>query len=171
MSEIRAEHQVAVLLTERAETLAVVEASSGGLIASRLTAIPGSSAWFIGGVVAYSAESRRRWLGIEPEATRQIGSVSAEAALVLARAAREVLRTTWAVAETGIAGPQVGRRSSKPVGLTYVAVAGLFAGQNVERVVEVFTGLGEREGNRRAFADAALSLLLACLEQLSEGST
>jgi nicotinamide mononucleotide (NMN) deamidase PncC len=97
--------------------------------------------------------------------------VSAEAALVLARAAREVLRTTWAVAETGIAGPQVGRRSSKPVGLTYVAVAGLFAGQNVERVVEVFTGLGEREGNRRAFADAALSLLLACLEQLSEGST
>ena len=158
--ESRAEYGIARKLAERAETLVVVETSAGGLVSSHLTAIPGSSTWFVGGVVAYSSAARQRWLDVPEENTQRVGAVSAEAALALARAGRDRLGASWGAAETGIAGPQAGRRSAKPVGLAYVAVVGTIQGQAVERVVEVATGLGEREAKRGAFATALLHLLL-----------
>lgn len=161
LAEANSEIEIAEQLADRSETLALVETSAGGLVSWRLTAVPGSSAWFSGGVVAYSSAARERWLGISPEASH--GSVSVESALGLARAVRESLGTTWGAAETGIAGPQTGRRSAKPAGLAYVAVAGLPAGQVVEQVEEVATGLEGRDANRRAFAEALLDLILRVL--------
>lgn len=164
-SENDAEKEVALRLVERHGSLAIVETSAGGVVSARLTAIPGSSAWFAGGAVVYSAAARSGWLGVGVEATSAPGVVSGETALALARAARASLGTTWAAAETGIAGPQTGRRSAKPVGLVYVAVVGEIDGRSIERVAEAETGLDEREANRAAFADALLGLLLACLAE------
>ena len=159
MTEHGAEIEVARRLLEASETLVVVETSAGGLLSSRLTAIPGSSAWFLGGATVYSAAARQRWLGLSGEATRAAGVVSAETALGLARAGRDSLDATWGAAETGIAGPQTGRRSTKPVGLGYAAVVGRVRGKEVERVQEISTGLDDREANRQAFADALLRLI------------
>jgi len=160
---MKREADIARGLAERGETLAVVEASAGGLACSRLTAIPGSSRWFLGGVVAYSARAKERWLGLGPEALPGTGVVSPEAAVALARAVRQALGATWGAAETGIAGPQVGRRSSKPTGLGYVAVVGEAGGAPVERVAEVATGLDDRGANQAAFAEALLALLAQCV--------
>ncbi len=163
LGESGTEVLIARRLLGASETLVVVETSAGGLVSARLTALPGSSGWFLGGATVYSATARLRWLGLSAEATRASGVVSPETALALARAGREFLGATWGAAETGIAGPQTGRRSTKPVGLAYVAVAGQSRGRDVERVVEVSTGLDDRDANRRAFADALLRLLLECL--------
>ena len=151
---------IAERLTARGETLAVAESAAGGLVCLRITAQPGSSAWFLGGVVAYSNLAKERWLGIGAEALRATGAVSPAAALALARAVREALGATWGAAETGIAGPQVGRRSAKPAGLAYLAVVGDVGGRPVERVVERSTGLDDRRANQEAFAEALLQLLL-----------
>ena len=163
MVEDSLEVEIARRLAEASETLSVVETSVGGLVSSRLTAIPGSSAWFLGGAAVYSATARLQWLGLAPEPTRSAGVVSAETALALARAGRDRLGATWGAAETGIAGPQTGRRSTKPVGLGYVAVVGRAGDREVERVEEVSTGLDDRGANREAFATALLGLLLASL--------
>ncbi len=160
----RAEDEIAARLAAASETLAVVETSAGGLVSARLTAIPGSSAWFLGGAITYSAAARSRGLGLSADATRAFGAVSAETALALAGSVRECLGATWGAAETGIAGPQTGRRSTKPAGLAYIAVVGRSRGREVERVAEVSTGLDDRDINRNAFASALLGLLLECLE-------
>lgn len=155
--------EIARQLVGRGESLAVAETSAGGLACRRITALAGSSAWFLGGVVAYSSVAKERWLGIGADELRATGAVSAEAALALARAARSALGATWGAAETGIAGPQTGRRSTKPVGLGYVAIVGEREGQVAERVVEVSTGLDDREANQEAFAEALLHALLESL--------
>jgi nicotinamide-nucleotide amidase len=146
-------------LVNRGETLALVETSGGGVASAALTAIVGSSAWFLGGVVAYSALARERWLGLTPAQLGAAGVVSGETALALARAARESLGATWGAAETGIAGPQTGRRSAKPVGLAYVAISGGRGDHLVERVVEVRAGRDDRAFNQRFFAAAVLDLI------------
>src|SRR5690348_12436847 len=107
--------QVARLLTERGETLAVAEASAGGHLSAEVTAVPGSSRWFVGGAIVYAAAAKERLLGIAPSDLAG-GVVESAAALLLARSVRERLGTTWGLAETGVAGPQAGRRSRKPAG-------------------------------------------------------
>lgn len=152
--------RIAQALTERGETLAVAETAAGGSISAALLAVPGASAWFLGSAVAYSAGAKLAWLDLAPEAFGPASVVSAEGALLMARAAQTRLGATWGLAEAGIAGPQTGRRSRKPAGLVYVAVAGPH-----ETWGEVRTGLDGREANQQAFAAAALSLLERALQQ------
>ena len=105
--------RIGALLIQRGETVAVVEAAAGGLISGALVSIPGASTWFQGGVVAYGAAAKSRWLGMSPEAFLPHGVVSETAALALAQAVRDSVDATWGLAEVGIAGPQAGRRSQK----------------------------------------------------------
>ena len=152
--------QIAALLTERGETLAVAETAAGGLISTELTAVAGASAWFLGGAVAYGGAAKRAWLALTPDALTSAGAVSENAARLMAERVRAALDATWGLAETGIAGPQTGRRSSKPAGLVYIAVAG-----PASAAAERLTGLPGREENQRAFTDCALQLLLESLRR------
>jgi PncC family amidohydrolase len=151
-------HRIATLLVERGETLAVAETAAGGLISAALVAEPGASAWFLGGAVVYSGAAKAGWLGLAPERFASQGVVSEAGARAMAEAVRRALGATWGLAEAGIAGPQTGRRSSKPPGLAYLAVAGPRPAAR-----QVLTGLDERTANQAAFADAALTLLEAAL--------
>jgi PncC family amidohydrolase len=151
--------RIARRLAERGETLVVAETAAGGLISAALLAIPGASAWFHGGVVAYSAAAKLAWLGLDAVAFAPGGAVSDTAARRLAEAAQERTGATWGLAEAGIAGPQTGRRSRKPPGLAYLAATG-----PVTEVRELRTGLDARADNQRAFAAAALDLLAEVLD-------
>ena len=104
--------RIATLLIANGATVAVAETSAGGMISGALLGVPGASAWFGGGVIPYTAQVREAWLGLGADAFGQDGAVSAAAAVRLAEAVRAVSGTTWGLAETGIAGPQSGRRSS-----------------------------------------------------------
>jgi len=103
-------------------TLAVAESCTGGLIAQRLTDIPGSSRYFIEGVVAYSNETKTRRLGVEPMLLLEWGAVSSQVAEAMAQGIRERARTDFGLSVTGIAGPD-GGTEEKPVGLVYIALA------------------------------------------------
>src|SRR5262245_37177581 len=105
---------VLTAMLERGQTLAVCETSAGGLLLGELLSVPGASAYCQGGAVAYSALTRSTLLGIPPETARKHGAVSESFALQLAGAIKEKVGVDWGLAETGIAGPQTGRRSTKP---------------------------------------------------------
>ncbi|MGI8423194.1 MAG: CinA family protein [Chloroflexota bacterium] len=152
--------QIAELLLARRETIAVAETAAGGLISGALTSVPGASAWFLGGVVPYAAAAKQRWLKLTADDLSGPGIVSGAAAAHMAAAVRETLGATWGVAETGIAGPQTGRRSSKPAGQVYLAVDG-----PVTAVRAHVTGLAQRAANQAAFTRLALELLLESLRR------
>ncbi len=103
-------------------TLAVAESCTGGLIAQRLTSVPGSSQYFVEGLVTYSNESKTRLLGVDKKLIKEHGAVSKEVARDMARGVRHVARTDFGLAITGIAGPD-GGTEEKPVGLVYIALA------------------------------------------------
>jgi nicotinamide-nucleotide amidase len=111
------------LLRERGATVAVAESCTGGLLASRITDVPGSSAYFMFGGVCYTAESKIAIAGVDPALIREHGEVSEPVAIALARGIRERFGTTYGVGVTGIAGPS-GGTPEKPVGTVYIAVAG-----------------------------------------------
>jgi len=147
------------LLKSRQETIAVAESSAGGLIAAALVAVPGASAFFLGGTVVYTRAARAALLGI-PEAELAGIRPSTEAyASLLARAARVRVAATWALAETGATGPTGNRYGDAP-GHACIAVAG-----GVERAITLETGSADRVANMRAFAAAALELLIGSLER------
>jgi PncC family amidohydrolase len=154
--------RIAELLTARGEVVAVAESSAGGRICDLLTDRPGSSAWFVGGIVAYSGASKHQMAGLSAEATRQHGAVSVETARGLAEGAIRLFDAAWGIGETGIAGPQIGRRSSKTAGLACLAVAGP---DNQGQAIEINTGLDDRAANKEAFAIEALRLLVSELER------
>ena len=108
---------------ERGLTLATAESCTGGLVAARLTSVPGSSDVFLGAVVAYADEVKARELGVPAEVLERHGAVSAEAAAAMAAGARARLGADVAVAVTGVAGPG-GGTPEKPVGLVYLHAAG-----------------------------------------------
>ncbi|MCH7609175.1 MAG: CinA family protein [Chloroflexi bacterium] len=147
-------------LNSRGWTLALGESCTGGLIAHRITEIPGSSEYFLGGVVAYSNLIKESLLNVQIETLEAVGAVSEETAREMARGAREVMRAAVGVSVTGIAGPG-GATEGKPVGLTFISVS-TPDGEWVER--HVFEG--DRHANKQASAEAALKLLL---QVLSEG--
>jgi nicotinamide-nucleotide amidase len=140
-------------------TLALAESCTGGLAGALVTEQPGSSAYFVGGVVAYSDELKERLLGVPHDLLERHGAVSAEVAGAMADGARERLGADYAASITGIAGPDADG-SGKPVGLTFVGVAGP-AGTHVRR----FDFAGDRWENRRRAATEALVLLLDELDE------
>ena len=138
----------------RGITVALAESCTGGLVASTITAVPGSSGYFVGGVVSYSNGAKESLLGVPPATLAAHGAVSAQVAKAMAIGARARFETTLAVAVTGIAGPD-GGSEEKPVGLTYVGLADP-AGADVRR----FAFGGDRAANREAGTQAALEWLI-----------
>ena len=110
------------ILTERRQTLATAESCTGGVIASRFTAMPGASAYFLCGVVSYSNEAKIRVLGVDADTIARYGAVSEQVARQMAEGARRVAGADYAIATTGIAGP-TGGSAEKPVGTVWIAVA------------------------------------------------
>jgi PncC family amidohydrolase len=147
--------EVAALLKTRGETLAVAESSAGGLISAALLAVPGASAFFLGGAVIYTRQARRALLDITEEAmaSAKIRPASEPYALLLARTVRQRVGSSWGLAETGATGP-TGNRYGDPAGHACIAIAG-----PAERVMTIETGHGDRLVNMREFAKAALLLL------------
>lgn len=148
---------LAEVLKARGETVAVAESSSGGLISAALLAVPGASAYFLGGAVVYTAKARHRLMGIEREAMVGIRSSSEPYALLLARTARENLGATWGLSETGAAGP-TGNPYGDAAGHTCVAVSG-----PSEMAITLETASADRAANMEAFAKAALELLRSAM--------
>jgi nicotinamide-nucleotide amidase len=144
---------------ERSLTLATAESCTGGLVAARLTSVPGSSDVFLGAVVAYADEVKSAELGVPESVLRTHGAVSAEAAAAMATGARARLRTDVAVAVTGIAGPG-GGTAEKPVGLVYLHAEGPDASRGRELNLP-----GGREAIRVRATVAALHLLRTLLAQ------
>ena len=143
---------VGAALKHRKETIAVSESSSGGLVSAALLAIPGASAYFMGGGVIYTRVARSGLLGL-PEEVITMRASTEEYALILARAVRARLDVTWGLSETGATGP-TGNRYGDAAGHACLAVAG-----PVERAITLETGSADREENMWRFAAAALKLL------------
>jgi PncC family amidohydrolase len=148
--------KLAARLKDRKQTIAVAESSCGGLVSAALLAVPGASAYFVGGGVIYTPRARAALLGVAREALGDARSQTEEYALVLARAVREACGTDWGIGETGSTGP-TGR-----AGHSALAVSG----PNVDITTVIETGHGERLNNMYAFAAAALDLALAASEDM-----
>jgi nicotinamide-nucleotide amidase len=117
------EEVIGRLLVEKGESLGAAESLTGGAIAERITSVPGASRYFLGGIVAYSDQAKRSLLGVRPETLQAHGAVSAETAAEMARGARRVLGTTWALSSTGYAGPE-GGGPGRPPGQVFLGLAG-----------------------------------------------
>ena len=150
--------QVAVLLKKRKETIAVAESSTGGLLSAALLAVPGASAYFLGGAVVYTRKAREVLLAIPNEAVRGMRSASEPYAMLLARTVRQRYDASWGLSETGAAGPG-GNPYGDASGHTCMAVSGPVS---VVRTLE--TGLDDRVTNMWLFAEATLALLVEVLE-------
>ena len=134
-------------------TLAVAESCTGGLIAQRLTSVPGSSKYFIEGVVTYSNESKTRLLGVDKKLIEEFGAVSQQVARDMARGVRHRAKTDFGLAVTGVAGPG-GGTEDKPVGLVYIALA-----DSAHTEHKKLTIPGDRELVRWRASQAALDML------------
>jgi nicotinamide-nucleotide amidase len=146
--------RIAAKLKARNETIAIAESSTAGLLSAALLAIPGASAYFMGGGVVYTRQSRTELLGVtEPELTGITPSTEPYA-LLFARKIRGKLATAWSIGETGTAGPTGSRYGHAP-GHSCIAVIG----PNGERSTTIETGKADRLDNMRAFSIAALDLL------------
>ena len=150
--------EVAKRLEARGETVAVAETSTGGLICSALLAVPGASAYFLGGAVVYTRKAREALLAITDEHMKGSRPASEPYAALLAEIIRSRHGASWGVGETGATGP-TGNRYGDPAGHTCIAVVG-----PVTRSITVRTGSEDREGNMRAFAERALEELTAALQ-------
>jgi nicotinamide-nucleotide amidase len=146
--------KLAALLIARGETVGVSESSSGGLVSAALLAVPGASAYFLGGAVVYTQPARAALLGITAHEMAGVRSASEPYAMLLARTVRTRLGTTWGIAETGAAGPAGNSYGDAP-GHTCLAVSG-----PSEKAITFETGSADRIANMRAFAAALLALLI-----------
>lgn len=116
--------RVGELLLARGERVAVLETTAGGHVSASLVRVPGASGWFERGAVAYSRAAKVEMTGVDPALPDEAGAVSRDVAIALAEGFRAASGATFCVAETGIAGPQTGRRSRKRAGSVFIAVAG-----------------------------------------------
>jgi nicotinamide-nucleotide amidase len=155
----RIEEYVVGMCRAQGLTLATAESCTGGMVAERLTSVPGSSQVFLGGVVAYADEVKAAELGVPQEVLERHGAVSAETAAAMAAGARERLGADVAVAITGIAGPG-GGSEEKPVGLVYLHAEASFGSRRKR-----FVFPGDREGIRRRATVTALHLTRGLLAQ------
>ena len=146
--------RIAAKLKARNETISIAESTTAGLISAALLAIPGASAYFLGGAVVYTRQSRSELLAVTEQELTGITPSTEAYALLFARKIRGKLATTWSVGETGTAGP-TGSRYGHACGHSCIAVIG----PNGERSMNVETGKADRLDNMRAFSIAALDLL------------
>lgn len=153
------EIKVGRLLQKHGLKIALAESCTGGLISSRITDVPGSSEYFLGGVVSYAYEAKVDLLGVSWDTLKAYGAVSEQTVLEMARGARKVLNTDIAVAVSGIAGPG-GATPDKPVGTTWV---GLVAADMEQ--ARLFQFSGNRVQNKEFSAEAALQFLLEYLNE------
>ena len=151
--------EIAKILIERGETVAVGESSAGGLVSASLLAVPGASKYFMGGGVIYTHRARKRLVKIDFKDHPGVRSSSEPYASLLAGSVRELLSATWGLAETGAAGP-TGNSYGDDAGHTCVAVTG-----PVTDVRTLETASSDREANMWAFTDEALDLFIECLKR------
>ncbi|MEQ1887771.1 MAG: CinA family protein [Alphaproteobacteria bacterium] len=140
----------ATLLIANGQTVSVAESSCGGLISAALVAVPGASAFYVGGGIVYTAQGGKVLL---PQRPKGMQSATQDFALFEARSIREKMGTIWGIGETGASGPS-GNPYGNPAGHACVAVSG-----PIERAITLATGSSDRESNMWAFARAALDLL------------
>jgi PncC family amidohydrolase len=149
---------IAALLKRRGESVAVAESSTGGLIAASLLAMPGASAYFLGGAVVYTKAARAALLGIGDAEIAGLRPSTEVYALTIAKRIRDSHGAVWAIGESGATGP-TGNRYSDAAGHSCIALAG-----PIERAVTLETGKDDRAVNMRAFATRALELFAETLE-------
>jgi nicotinamide-nucleotide amidase len=149
--------RAAELLKARGETIAVAESSTAGLISAALVAVPGASAYFVGGGVIYTAVAQRSLLDIPREQLRGIRASTEPYARIGAQTIRTRLATTWGIAETGATGPS-GNPYGDAAGHSCIAVDG-----PLQRSITLETHRSNRVDNMWAFSEAALQLLIDCL--------
>lgn len=149
--------KIAARLIERRETIAVAESSTGGLIAAALLAVPGASAYFLGGAVVYTKSARAALLGITDAEMEGLRPSTEIYASLCARRVRERHGATWGLGETGATGP-TGNRYGDAAGHSCIAVAG-----PAERAITLETGSADRRANMDAFAKRALELFLEAI--------
>ncbi|HEY6239620.1 MAG TPA: CinA family protein [Burkholderiales bacterium] len=147
------------LLKERGQTLAIAESSAGGLINAALVAVPGASAWYLGGCIVYTGASRSALLGITREDMAGLRPSTEPFARLLAQRTRARLGATWGLSESGASGPSGNRYGDAP-GHACIAVSG-----PVEAAITVETGSADREVNMRTFARRAIELFESCLRK------
>jgi nicotinamide-nucleotide amidase len=148
------EEVVVRLLTKRNQTLAIAESCTGGLIANRITNVPGASSVFIAGYVCYANQAKFDMLDVDPKLVERHGAVSESVARTLAEHARACARCDYALATTGVAGP-TGGSPEKPVGTVYVGLAST----ELETIVKKFFFPTDRETFKQLAAQSALDLL------------
>jgi PncC family amidohydrolase len=153
------ERRVGEALRARGWTVALAESCTGGLVGHRLTEVPGSSEYFLGGVVAYAYDAKERLLGVRHQTLYDHGAVSRETALEMAHGARVAFGADVGLAVTGISGPG-GGMPDKPVGLTWIAVS-----TRTNDLAEQYQWQGDRASNKANAADAALQLILRVLAE------
>jgi PncC family amidohydrolase len=152
--------QIAARLIERKQTIAVAESSTGGLISAALLAVPGASAYFLGGGVIYTRDARRILMDIPDEAMRGIRSASEPYAKLLASQIRQRFATNWGLSETGATGP-AGNRYGDAAGHSCMGVAG--GSEPLAMTLE--TGSADRLANMHVFAASGLNFLLRNLSR------
>jgi PncC family amidohydrolase len=146
--------EIAKILTAREKTVSVAEADTAGLIGYMLGSVPGSSKYFPGGVIAYTGGLKEKVLGVADDVAPTHGTVSSEMAKGMARGARELTGTDYAVSTTGVTGPSAGR-SGIAIGTFWI---GLSVKDGQDTAIEIHLD-GDRDACKRGAAQAALDLL------------
>lgn len=157
MTERDLEERLVGICLEQGVRVAVAESCTGGLVACRITRVPGASGCFPGGAVAYENEVKTSLLGVDAGIIRELGAVSEPVARMMAEGARRVFRSDYGLGVTGIAGPS-GGTAAKPVGLIYLAVSG-----PKSTVCREYRFTGDRQAIRSQTADAALRDLISMI--------
>jgi PncC family amidohydrolase len=148
-------------LREKGKTIAVAESMTGGLVASLITDVPGSSAYFVGGVVAYSNELKTKLLGVKQSTLERFGAVSEQTAAEMAEGIREITGADVGASLTGIAGPG-GGTEKKPIGLVFFAVD---SGNDIKEVRKAIIEGNRLEIKRRA-SELILCMIIECLDRI-----
>jgi nicotinamide-nucleotide amidase len=151
--------EAGALLKARRETVAIAESATGGLVAAALLAVPGASAYFLGGAVVYTRQARTTLLGLPLEALKAAAPASEEMARLLAEGAKARLGSSWGLGEAGATGP-TGNSYGHAAGHGVFAVAGPVA---ASRTIE--TSNPERWANMQVFSETLLEMLVAALRQ------
>jgi len=150
---MRLEQKVFNKFIKRAQTLGIAESCTGGLIGDRLTDIPGASTFFLLGIVAYDNAAKIKILGVPPGLIKKYGAVSSPVAKMMAQGVRKILKTSYGLSVTGIAGPG-GATKNKPVGLVYIAIS-----TSSKTIVKKFLFKGTRLAIKKEASQTALKML------------